>query len=178
MTALHEAATFCAVQVVDVLLDNGEDINAKDLEGNTPLHVCFRKYIENLTACSKLIEDLLIKGAKVDEKNIHLKTPYEELGGLRWLQGDAMKMIEETFIKHFIRMETIWMKYEYDIKWRFESDFYDNFRNRCCQELENMKSTTAVKDISLYEVLLHKHSYISCQNISYVLIRWFALKIC
>lgn len=64
MTALHEAVTFCAVQVVDVLLDNGEDINAKDLEGNTSLHVCFRYYIENLTVCSKLIEDLLIKSTR------------------------------------------------------------------------------------------------------------------
>ena len=66
-TLLHEAVKLGMIEVVKSLIDAGENVNAKDKNGNTPLH--FVKTIE-------IAELLVFEGANVNEQNKFANTPF------------------------------------------------------------------------------------------------------
>lgn len=132
MTALHCVDKACAGYVVAVLVDNGEDVNAEDLLSKTPPHLCSSNYNKfAATSRSETIENLLSKGADVMEKNMFLKTPYEEIAAVHlssspipFLIGrKEMDTIEETFIKHVLKQITMKIHGEVDITWAMGPDF-------------------------------------------------------
>lgn len=132
MTALHCAAKACAGDIVAVLVDNEEDVNAEDLLGNTPPHLCSSNYNKfAATSRSETIENLLSKRAGVMEKNMFLKMPYEEIAAVHLsfspipfqIGRKELDIIEETFIKHVIKQRTMKIHGEVDITWTIGPDF-------------------------------------------------------
>jgi ankyrin repeat protein len=71
VTALHRAAYFGRVPVIEALLNVGADINLADSEGMTPLH----KAAENGHAAA--VKYLLSRGADIHAKNILGMTPLQ-----------------------------------------------------------------------------------------------------
>lgn len=136
-------------------MDSGEDVNAKDFNGNTSLHYlgsrAFWGKIERHLAY--IINFFTIRGAKLNEQNIHLETPYEHMVMTLEIRDFEKEILEETLITQVVRLKTLGLLDIFYVNGRLGEDFYDNVKNRCCQEIEFMKSTTVVKDLSLYEVL-------------------------
>lgn len=160
-TALHVAARSLAEDIVYELVDHGAYVSAKDFKGNTPLHFCSRsfRFFHDPGICRRIANFLINEGAKVNCQNIHLKTPYLELPDPSSMmhQIEEMKKIEEIFIKEDVRLKALGIENVLPFKWRLGPGFYENVRNRCLQEFEEMKSTNVVKDISLYQVLTHSN---------------------
>lgn len=75
------------------------------------------------------------------------------------LQGELHEqMIEEFAVKQVIRLKKLGLQDVFRInKWRLGPNCYNNVRTRCCKELEEMKSTMVVQDISLCQVLSQIH---------------------
>ncbi|XP_038061250.1 serine/threonine-protein phosphatase 6 regulatory ankyrin repeat subunit B-like [Patiria miniata] len=65
-TALHLAVEFCRYQCVQILLDNGADVNAQDKEGNTSLHLIVDLIFKNPANSTANMKD----GGKVSVLNI------------------------------------------------------------------------------------------------------------
>ena len=75
---LHRAVRHSEnVAIIKELCKAGEDVNAKDKDGNTALHVAASKpyWLENSTIL--LIEELINAGADINAKNDDGKTPYD-----------------------------------------------------------------------------------------------------
>jgi len=71
MTALHVAASKGHIEIVELLLANGSDIEAKEETGRTPLHAAaFRGH-------AVVVEALLAKGANVNALTHDGKTPLD-----------------------------------------------------------------------------------------------------
>lgn len=72
-TPLHSAARGQR-NLVEILLANGVDVNARDKNGDTPLHrAAFRGHKD-------IVELLVAKGADVDAKDKGGRTPADEAG--------------------------------------------------------------------------------------------------
>ena len=71
ITPLHCACIRGSKNAVDLLLDLGANINAKDKEGNNCLHYAVNSNNPNL------LKKLLIRGANKEEKNIKNETPLD-----------------------------------------------------------------------------------------------------
>jgi len=67
-TPLHYAPN---KQIVDILLQNGADLNAVNNEGETPLHVCARRHGAGAGCVAALVD----AGAKLDQQDIYGWTP-------------------------------------------------------------------------------------------------------
>ncbi|KAJ4762107.1 Ankyrin repeat-containing protein [Rhynchospora pubera] len=71
--SLHMAAANGHLAIVDYLIQNGADVNATNLEKNTPLHwACLNGHLE-------VIKSLIMSGASVSALNSHEKTPVDEV---------------------------------------------------------------------------------------------------
>jgi ankyrin repeat protein len=90
MTPLHFASRYGQVQVSQVLVDHGADVNAKDLEHWTPIHL---SAANGLLGIAKL---LLKRGADVHARNGDGQTgqaPYQILVASR--SRDTAELLQE-----------------------------------------------------------------------------------
>nr|CAN68062.1 hypothetical protein VITISV_032610 [Vitis vinifera] len=70
--ALHMAAANGHLDVVEFLISSGVDLNASNVEKNTPLHwACLNGHIE-------VVKNLILAGANVTALNSHERTPMDE----------------------------------------------------------------------------------------------------
>ena len=70
-TPLHFAAQANCLEVIMLLIENGADIEASEINGNTPLWVATMNSNEN----SQVVTALVNAGADPDAKNIHGVSP-------------------------------------------------------------------------------------------------------
>jgi serine/threonine protein kinase len=73
-TPLHLAAAKGFLDMVQILVNAGAELNKQDIDGNTPLHIA------SIGGFSELVEWLLGKSPDVGLKNKHGKTAYQEAG--------------------------------------------------------------------------------------------------
>lgn len=165
-TALHCAGKFCARNMVQVLVEQGEYVNAEDVFGNTPLHAACYAYptsplSPSVTMMGKVrtIDTLLSRGANLQVKNIRQQTPYECLSDmfLSMCQEtepteDDKREIEQTFIKHVIRRKALNLPDEFHSEWRMGEEFYYEVSDWCYEEMDLMKCTEILKGFTLYSV--------------------------
>ncbi|CAL5353992.1 unnamed protein product [Camellia sinensis] len=72
LQALHMASANGHLDIVDYLIRNGVDVNASNVEKNTPLHwACLNGHIE-------VVKNLILAGASVSVLNSHERTPMDE----------------------------------------------------------------------------------------------------
>jgi ankyrin repeat protein len=77
-TILHNLAVFCDYYLVEhILLSRDVDVNAKDNDGNTALHLAVASEIASDEACLRTAEVLLEHGADPKIKNNKGKTPID-----------------------------------------------------------------------------------------------------
>lgn len=172
LTALHYASRWCSVDIADMLVEKGAYVNAKDSFGNTPLHLTCSpdltirhpRHLPFLCMAmdcrARTIDYLLSRGAYLQVENGCQKTPYNCLSEIfRPHVSNSSEYekgkIEKMFIKHVVKQKSLNLSEEFRIKWRVENGFYDEFEDRCCQELDAMKSTEVLTGLSLYGVLSH-----------------------
>ena len=70
-TALHHATEAHNIPMVEILLEQKADINARTFSGNTPLHTAMGLHMDDL------VRILMRHGAKVNVKNIEGDTPLD-----------------------------------------------------------------------------------------------------
>ncbi|KAF3634440.1 putative haloacid dehalogenase-like hydrolase domain-containing protein 3-like [Capsicum annuum] len=71
--ALHMASANGHRSIVEYLIRNGADVNASNVEKNTPLHwACLNGHIE-------VVKSLILAGANVSALNSHERTPIDEV---------------------------------------------------------------------------------------------------
>ena len=68
-TPLHKAARYGRVDLCQILVDNGADVNARTTAGTTPLHWAAEE------GYYKVVQFLLENGANVNSKNVNGDTP-------------------------------------------------------------------------------------------------------
>ncbi|MBI2300172.1 MAG: ankyrin repeat domain-containing protein [Armatimonadetes bacterium] len=87
-TPLHAFAAHEDVRGVIWLLEHGADVDARDVEGNTPLHVAAAR-----NAGTKVLQVLVEHGAQVEARNAAGETALDRAGaggkgrGAGWLAG-------------------------------------------------------------------------------------------
>lgn len=91
-TALHCAAKAGFLKVINVLIENGANIDATDNNGETPLYEAIRSTIKNREKQRAALEALLIKGANPNVKNRRGLTPLQVAQQMR--RADADKVVE------------------------------------------------------------------------------------
>lgn len=82
--AIHIAARRNYLQIFNLLLENGADINAKDNEGKTPLHLSLENDCQNYDIVDRLIEmnaDVNISNNKGDLP-LHVAISYNQFGNV------------------------------------------------------------------------------------------------
>ena len=93
-TFLHWAAAGGQNEIVELLIAKGADVNAKDGDGDTPLHLA-----GNSTATKEIAELLIAEGADVNAMN--LSPPGRRIGGMTPL--DMAILGNRTEIADFLR---------------------------------------------------------------------------
>ena len=91
-SALHCAAKAGFLKVIDVLLENGIDIDAVDHNGESPLIEAIKSTIKNREKQRAAIEALLINGANIKLKNSKGLTPMQIAQQMR--REDTEEIIE------------------------------------------------------------------------------------
>ncbi len=91
-TALHCAAKAGFLKVIDVLMENGANIDATDNNGETPLYEAIRSTIKNREKQRAALEALLIKGANPNAKNRRGLTPLQVAQQMR--RADAEEVVK------------------------------------------------------------------------------------
>lgn len=91
-TALHCAAKAGFLKVINVLIENGANIDATDNNGETPLYEAIRSTIKNREKQRAALEALLIKSANPNVKNRRGLTPLQAAQQMR--RADAEKVVE------------------------------------------------------------------------------------
>ncbi len=95
-TYLHMAAMYGCSELVQMLLDQGENVDVQDEYGQTPLHSLISLYNNHLEPqrehCLKTLRLLLERGAKVDEKILAMAEKYG--------QRECVKILKEHLASH------------------------------------------------------------------------------
>ena len=83
-TPLHIASSKRSAETVDLLIQNGADVNAQNVNGSTPLHVAASSH---LALEGTIVRLLLRRGANVDAKDSEGRTPLDIalLEGNSWI---------------------------------------------------------------------------------------------
>jgi ankyrin repeat protein len=96
-TALHVAAKAGFVRVMEVLVNNGADVNAVDDNGETPIFDVVRSTIKNTTKKKSAASFLLSRGADLSIENSKGETPIEiAKKGRREEADDILTMLKEA----------------------------------------------------------------------------------
>lgn len=90
-TALHCAAKAGFLKVINVLIENGANIDATDNNGETPLYEAIRSTIKNREKQRAALEALLTQGANPNVKNRRGLTPLQAAQQMR--RADAEKVV-------------------------------------------------------------------------------------
>ncbi|MDE0088869.1 MAG: ankyrin repeat domain-containing protein [Candidatus Poribacteria bacterium] len=91
-TALHCAAKAGFLKVINVLIENGANIDTIDNNGETPLYEAIRSTIKNREKQCAALEALLIKGANPNVKNRRGLTPLQVAQQMR--RADSEEVVE------------------------------------------------------------------------------------
>ncbi len=91
-TALHCAAKAGFLKVINVLIENGANIDATDNNGETPLFEAIRSTIKNREKQRAALETLLTKGANPNVKNNKGLPPLQVAQQMQ--RADAEKVVE------------------------------------------------------------------------------------
>lgn len=163
-TALHYACKSGhknAERVVDMLLRAGAAINAQDESGITPLHEACKSDHED---AERIVDMLLRAEAVVNVRDKSGKTPLHEACTkmkIRYCRTEPSvnekRQIEMSVIKHVLKQRSLNILEEFrnERRWRMGDNFRNEIKDRAYHELQVMKSTEIVKDVSLYSVLSH-----------------------
>ena len=75
-TPLHLAVSMPQAAFAEVLLDcPGVDVQAPNVDGNTPLHLFCKSFVSDVQCCARVLDKLLARGARVDSTNRDGETP-------------------------------------------------------------------------------------------------------
>lgn len=80
----------------------------------------------------------IIRGFKIDEQNIHLKTHYYYVATISLWDKLYEKIIEEFAIKQVMRLKSLGLQEEFNINGILGTIFYDSVKTRCCTEIEKI----------------------------------------
>ncbi len=91
-TGLHYAAKAGFLKVINLLIENGADLDALDSDGETPLFEAIRSTIKSGEKQRAALEALLIKGANPNVKNRKGQTPLQVARRMR--RAEAGRIVE------------------------------------------------------------------------------------
>ena len=89
-TALHCAAKAGFLKVINVLIENGANIDAVDNKGETPLYEAIRSTIKNREKQRAALEALLTQGANLNVKNRMGLTPLQVAQQMRMTDSEEI----------------------------------------------------------------------------------------
>ena len=100
-TVLHAAAWCADTLVINMLIEAGENVNAKALRGQAPLHLAMvRLSIRPLDASIAAIDALIAAGAQVNARNDEGMTPLSRCISLSAGQPDRLLALVESLLRH------------------------------------------------------------------------------
>jgi ankyrin repeat protein len=76
-TALHSSAYGGIFESVTYLIVKKAEVNARDKQNNTPLHILGKQYDFELDSCLSIAEELIYAGADLTAVNNEGKTPMD-----------------------------------------------------------------------------------------------------
>ena len=88
VATLHQAIRDGHLEIVQRLVTNGADINAKDNRGNAPLHIATRNRHLEIVQC------LVMNGADINAENKKRYTPFQEA------YADTSKWLKDLVANH------------------------------------------------------------------------------
>ena len=91
-TGLHYAAKAGFLNVINLLIENGADLDALDNDGETPLFEAIRSTIKNGEKQRAALEALLVKGADPNVRNRKGQTPLQVAQRMR--RAEAGRIVE------------------------------------------------------------------------------------
>lgn len=74
-SALHLAVVRSNLQITDMLIKRGAEVNLVDSDGNTPLHFIMNVFSKGETKFKAIAESLVMSGAKPNIRNKEMWTP-------------------------------------------------------------------------------------------------------
>ena len=77
--------------IIESLVNRNADLNRQDSEGNTPIHLIMNIFSKNPERCSTILDLLVEKGAKINQKNLDNWAPLHT--AVRKGQESAIKEI-------------------------------------------------------------------------------------
>ena len=104
-TPLHIAAKFVKPDAVDLLIQNGADVNSTDCEGNTALQVVCQKILacdqhQTLADFYSVCRLLIHNGANIDMKNHAGHTALHLVAKRRNVKCNLLRFVEEANLGH------------------------------------------------------------------------------
>jgi ankyrin repeat protein len=74
-SALHLAVVRAELQLIDLMIKRGAEVNLIDADGNTPLHFIMNVFTKSESKYRAIAESLVMSGAKPNSKNKELWAP-------------------------------------------------------------------------------------------------------
>ena len=99
-SALHLSVVRANLQLTDLMIKRGAEVNVIDCDGNTPLHFIMNVFSKSETKYRAIAESLVMSGAKPNSKNkefwapLHIAARKGQLEGIRWA-----KMVNEILLE-------------------------------------------------------------------------------
>jgi ankyrin repeat protein len=127
LTPLHMASFHGRKDIAQLLIENGANVNEKDNNGYTPLHSASENGHEDIA------QMLIANGANVFVENNHHKTPFD----------CALEYGYSDLVKLFIDKSAKLIK---DLLLTFNDSYYESFRQRVIESLENKEISIVKSD--------------------------------